>query len=96
MYCHEHQIVYIYIFICIYREREYIYIYIYIYIYTYIYTYTCIHIYIYIHRIPRLHSPETSRRFQETFGDDCKNKTSFLYVGVRGKPLSHVCSCRFP
>ena len=27
---------------------------------------------------PRLHSPENSRRFPETFGDFCKNKAIFL------------------
>ena len=29
-------------------------------------------------RIPRSHSPVNSRRFPETFGDFCKNKTGFL------------------
>ena len=30
------------------------------------------------YRIPRLHSPENSRRFPEIFGYVCKNKASFL------------------
>ena len=30
------------------------------------------------YRIPRLHSPVNSRRFQQTFEDFCNNKASFL------------------
>ena len=30
------------------------------------------------YRIPRLHYPVNSRRFPETFGDFCRNETSFL------------------
>ena len=32
--------------------------------------------------IPRLHYPGNSWRLPETFGDSCKNKTSFLWVFV--------------
>ena len=65
--------------------------YVYVYIYTYIYIHIYIYIYIYTYkytqhilildleyRIPRLHHPENSRRFLETFGAFCKNETGFL------------------
>ena len=34
------------------------------------------------YRIPRLHSPVSSLRFPQPFGDLCKNKTSLLYIFV--------------
>ena len=45
--------------------------------------------------IPRSHSPAHSRRFPETFGDFCKNKTTFLRVFVENRFLL-FCSRRLP
>ena len=46
--------------------------------------------------IPRLYSPVNSRRFPDIFGYVfCSNKKT-LPVGTHGKPLSPVCSGRFP
>ena len=39
------------------------------------------------YRMPRLHPPENSRRFPETFGDFRKNITSFLWVFVENRFL---------
>ena len=39
------------------------------------------------YRIPRLHSSVNSQGFLEVFGDECKDKTSFLHVLVENRFL---------
>ena len=46
------------------------------------------------YRIPRLHSPVNSWRLLEIFGDSVR--TNNINLGIRGKPVSPVCSRRSP